>query len=136
MSWTAGIQELIDEFVEIDDQFEKLEVVMDFSKEVVELPFEEWNENNRVHGCQSEAHVEISILDEKVSMRAGADAQIVQGLMGILTIAVNGSSCKEVLDLSPAFAEEMGILNSLTPSRSNGFRTMFDMIQNSVKEMM
>ncbi len=136
MSWPVALQELVDEFVEIDDQFEKLEVVMDFSKEVVELPFEEWNENNRVHGCQSEAHVEISILDEKVSMRAGADAQIVQGLMGILTIAVNGSSCKEVLDLSPAFAEEMGILNSLTPSRSNGFRTMFDMIQNSVKEMM
>ena len=136
MSWPAALQELVDEFVEIDDQFEKLEVVMDFSKEVIELPFEEWNENNRVHGCQSEAHVEISILDEKVSMRAGADAQIVQGLMGILTIAVNGSSCKEVLNLSPAFAEEMGILNSLTPSRSNGFRTMFDMIQNSVKEMM
>ena len=80
--------------------------------------------------------VEISIIDGKVKMRAGADAQIVQGLMGILTIAVNGSSCKDVMDLRPDFAEEMGILNSLTPSRSNGFRTMFDMIQNSVKVMM
>jgi sulfur transfer protein SufE len=29
----------------------------------------------------------------------------------------------------------MGILNTLTPSRSNGFRTMFDMIQKTVKEM-
>ena len=29
--------------------------------------------------------------------------------------------------------EEAGILVSLTPSRSNGFRTMFDMVQNSVR---
>ena len=136
MTWPAALQEMVDDFVEIDDQFEKLEVVMDFSSKVVELPVEEWDESNRVHGCQSEAHVEISINDGKVNMRAGADAQIVQGLMGILTIAVNGSSCEEVLELSPGFAEEMGILNSLTPSRSNGFRTMFDMIQKSVKEMM
>ena len=136
MSWPAALQEVIDDFVEIDDQFEKLEVVMDFSNEVVELPIEEWSESNRVHGCQSEAHVEISIIDGIVNMRAGADAQIVQGLMGILTIAVNGTSCEDVMNLSPDFAEEMGILNSLTPSRSNGFRTMFDMIQNSVKEMM
>ena len=136
MNWSASLQKLIDDFVEIDDQFEKLEVVMDFASEVIELPVEEWDESNRVHGCQSQAHVEISIIDGKVKMRAGADAQIVQGLMGILTIAVNGSSCKDVMDLRPDFAEEMGILNSLTPSRSNGFRTMFDMIQNSVKVMM
>ena len=38
------------------------------------------------------------------------------------------------MELTPQFAEEAGILNSLTPSRSNGFRTMFDMVQNSVKE--
>jgi cysteine desulfuration protein SufE len=136
MSWPTALQEMIDDFIEIDDQFEKLEVVMDFSDEVVELPFEEWNETNKIHGCQSEAHVDVSIIDGIVKMRAGADAQIVQGLMGILTIAVNGTSCEDVMNLSPDFAEEMGILNSLTPSRSNGFRTMFDMIQNSVKEMM
>ena len=53
-----------------------------------------------------------------------------------MSIAVNGSTCEEVIALTPDFAEEMGILNSLTPSRSNGFRTMFDMVKNNVKEMM
>ena len=59
---------------------------------------------------------------------------MVQGLQGILTIAINGNTIQEVLTLTPEFAEEAGILNSLTPSRSNGFRTMFDMIQNSLNE--
>ena len=67
-------------------------------------------------------------------MKSAADAKMVQGLQGILSIAVNGSTIQQVLDLTPDFAEEAGILNSLTPSRSNGFRTMFDMVQREVRE--
>ena len=136
MTWPDAIQEIIDEFQEIDDQFERLEVLMDFSSEVTELPFEEWNDSNLVKGCQSIAHIEVDIRDEKVWMKAAADAKMVQGLQGILSIAVNGSSPETVLKLTPNFAEEAGILVSLTPSRSNGFRTMFDMVQTRVKEAM
>lgn len=134
MTWPKPIQDIIDEFQEIDEQFERLEILMDFAKEVDELPVEDWNEQNLVKGCQSIAHIEVNIRDDLVSMRAAADAKMVQGLQGILSIAINGSSPKQVMELTPEFAEEAGILNSLTPSRSNGFRTMFDMVQNNVKE--
>ena len=134
MTWPASIQEIIEEFQDIEDQFERLEVLMDFSSEVDELPVEDWKESNLVRGCQSIAHIEVEIRDETVWMKAAADAKMVQGLQGILSIAVNGSTPQSVLELTPAFAEEAGILVSLTPSRSNGFRTMFDMVQNRVKE--
>ena len=134
MTWPDSIQEIIEEFQEIDDQFERLEVLMDFSSEVDELPVEEWNDSNLVKGCQSIAHIEVAILDEKVWIKAAADAKMVQGLQGILSIAVNGSTPQTVLELTPAFAEEARILVTLTPSRSNGFRTMFDMVQHRVKE--
>ncbi|DAC38714.1 MAG TPA: SufE family protein [Candidatus Poseidoniales archaeon] len=134
MNWPDSIQEIIEEFQEIEDQFERLEVLMDFAEEVDELPVEEWNDSNLVRGCQSVAHIEVSIRDELVWLRAAADAKMVQGLQGILSIAVNGASPEIVLQLTPDFAEEAGILVSLTPSRSNGFRTMFDMVQNRVKE--
>ena len=134
MNWPDSIQEIIEEFQEIEDQFERLEVLMDFAEEVDELPVEEWNDSNLVRGCQSVAHIEVSIRDELVWLRAAADAKMVQGLQGILSIAVNGASPEIVLQLTPDFAEEAGILVSLTPSRSNGFRTMFDMVQNKVKE--
>ena len=134
MNWPDSIQEIIEEFQEIEDQFERLEVLMDFAEEVDELPVEEWNDSNLVRGCQSVAHLEVSIRDELVWLRAAADAKMVQGLQGILSIAVNGAWPEIVLQLTPDFAEEAGILVSLTPSRSNGFRTMFDMVQNRVKE--
>ena len=134
MSWPVAIQELIEEFQDIDEQFERLEVLMDFSEEVEELPVESWNDSNLVKGCQSVAHIEVEMVEGKVWMKAAADAKMVQGLQGILSIAVNGSTPEQVLELTPDFAEEAGILNSLTPSRSNGFRTMFDMVQRNVRE--
>ena len=134
MSWPAAIQELIEEFQDIDEQFERLEVLMEFSEEVEELPVESWNEENLVKGCQSIAHIEVEMIEGKVWMKAAADAKMVQGLQGILSIAVNGSTPEQVLELTPEFAEEAGILNSLTPSRSNGFSTMFDMVQRNVRE--
>ena len=38
MTWPTSVQEIIDEFQDIEDQFEKLEILMDFSTEVDELP--------------------------------------------------------------------------------------------------
>jgi len=134
MTWSIAIQEIIDEFQDIDEQFERLEILMDFSDEVEELPVESWNEHNLVRGCQSVAHIEVEVIDGVVWMKAAADAKMVQGLQGLLSIAVNGSTAEQVLLLTPDFAEEAGILNSLTPSRSNGFRTMFDMVQNNVRK--
>ena len=134
MSWPVAIQELIEEFQDIDEQFERLEVLMEFSEEVEELPVESWNDSNLVKGCQSVAHIVVEMVEGKVWMKAAADAKMVQGLQGILSIAVNGSTPEQVLELTPDFAEEAGILNSLTPSRSNGFRTMFDMVQRNVRE--
>jgi cysteine desulfuration protein SufE len=135
MNWSPAIQGLIEEFQEIESKFEKLETLMDFADELVPLPVEDWNESNLVRGCQSIAHIEVELSNDEVILKSAADARMVEGLQGILTIAVNGNTPDKVLELTPDFAEEMGLLNTLTPSRSNGFRTMFDMIQNRVKEL-
>jgi cysteine desulfuration protein SufE len=62
-------------------------------------------------------------------MKGGADAQIVQGLMAITAIAVNGLSPVHVSKLSPEYADAMGIQSTLTPSRANGFLNMFKRVQ-------
>ena len=51
-------------------------------------------------------------------------------------MAIHGISADEVLTLTPDFATEMGILNSLSPSRSNGFRNMFDKVMSEIKQQM
>ena len=133
MSYPQALQELIDEFAEIEDKMEILEYVYDLSDEVVEFPSSDWNEKTRIMGCQSEAHLEVVVVDGIVELRSGADAKIVQGMMGIITIAIKGRKAQDVLQLKPDFAQEMGILNSLSPSRSNGFRNIFDKVMSEVR---
>ncbi len=136
MNYSAELSELIEEFQEIDDKMERLEMVFELADEVNLLPVEQWSDLTRVHGCQSEAHVKVEIVDSSINFQSGADSKLVQGLMGILTMAIHGINADEVLTLTPKFATEMGILNSLSPSRSNGFRNMFDKVMNEIKQQM
>jgi len=136
MNYSSELIELIEEFQEIEDKMERLEMVFDLADEVNLLPIDQWSEATRVHGCQSEAHVKVELVDSNVNFQSGADSKLVQGLMGILTMAIHGISADEVLTLTPDFATEMGILNSLSPSRSNGFRNMFDKVMNEIKQQM
>lgn len=134
MTYPAKLAELVEDFQSIDDRMERLEYVFDLASEVNELPTEEWSESTRIHGCQSEAHVRVDLENENVRLYSGADSKLVQGLMGILTIAIDGQPIEIALNLTPEFAIEMGILNSLSPSRSNGFRNMFDKVMSELKE--
>ena len=134
MTYPEKLAELVDDFQSIDDRMERLEYVFDLASEVNELPNDEWTDSTRIHGCQSEAHVRVDIVDENVRLYSGADSKLVQGLMGILTIAIDGQPIEIARTLTPEFAVEMGVLNSLSPSRSNGFRNMFDKVMSTLME--
>jgi len=134
MTYPKNLAELIEEFQEVDDKMERLEMVFDMADEVVPYPPEQWNNDSKVHVVNLKRIVHVEIDDGKVLLFSGADAKLVQGLMGILTIAINGSAPAQALLLSADFAEEMGILNSLSPSRSNGFRNMFDKVMKEIRE--
>ena len=132
MTYPEQLSESIEDFKSIDDRMERLEYVFDLASEVNELPTSEWDDSTRITGCQSEAHVRVDVEDKNVRLYAGADSKLVQGLMGILTIAIDQQPVETAQTLTPDFAVEMGILNSLSPSRSNGFRNMFDKVMNDL----
>ena len=132
MTYPEQLSELIEDFKSIDDRMERLEYVFDLASEVNELPTSEWDDSTRITGCQSEAHVRVDVEEMSVRLYAGADSKLVQGLMGILTIAIDQQPIETARALTPDFAVEMGILNSLSPSRSNGFRNMFDKVMNDL----
>ena len=76
MSGTLTIQDLIEEFQEVEDKMERLEMVFELSEEVDFLDTEHWNDSTRVRGCQSEAHVKVSIENEEIIFKAGADSKL------------------------------------------------------------
>ena len=79
MTYPAALQELVEEFQAIEDKRERLEVLFELADEVIELPHDRWTDTTRVRGCQSEAHVQVSVEDGLVQFLAAADAKLVQG---------------------------------------------------------
>tara|TARA_B100000945_G_C20250262_1_gene534162 strand:+ start:407 stop:844 length:438 start_codon:yes stop_codon:yes gene_type:complete len=129
--WPEHLGKVVEEFSSCFDSMERYELLFQYAKKNPSpLPPEEWDERNQVHGCQSRAHI-VCKLDESgnFNLRGGADAQIVQGLIAITAMAVNGLCPSDVADLSPEFADAMGIRSSLTPSRANGFLNMFKRVK-------
>ncbi|MDE0708261.1 MAG: SufE family protein [Candidatus Poseidoniales archaeon] len=135
MTWPQALQVAIDEFSDVFDPMERYEMLFEWASEVNQLPIDEWNDDNRIHGCQSQAHVLCHLEDGLFYMRGGADAQIVQGLMAITCLAVNGRPPQEVAEIEPTFVDEMGLKASLTPSRSNGFLNMFKRVQGEARSL-
>ena len=131
--YPAALQELIEEFQEVADKRERLEMVFELADEVMLLPADQWTDDTRIRGCQSEAHVKIGREEGLVHMGGAADAKLVQGLMGVLSIAIEGLTPAQAVLVPVDFAEEMGLLNSLTPSRSNGFRNMYDKVMDEIR---
>jgi len=129
-----ALADILEEFEAIEDRTQRFELLFDLADEVTELPTDEWSEGNRVKGCQSQAHIDVRVEDGLVHLRGGADARIVQGLMGLLSLGMNGQTVDVARRVTLDIVEATGLLNSLTPSRSNGFRTMYDMVMSTMGE--
>ena len=56
-----ALAEILEEFNDIEDRTERFDLLFDLAEEVEALPHEEWTEQNRVRGCQSQAHIEVRI---------------------------------------------------------------------------
>ena len=135
MTWPQALQEAIEQFADVIDPKERYEMLFEWAADVNELPTEEWNDANMIHGCQSQAHVECHLEEGMFYMRGGADAQIVQGLMAITAVAVNGMDPSVVSQMEPDYADAMGITSSLTPSRANGFLNMFRRVREEAGKL-
>ncbi|MCS5537290.1 MAG: SufE family protein [Candidatus Poseidoniaceae archaeon] len=128
--WPEALSTIIEDFSEAFDANERYEMLFELAEQVDELPLDEWTEASKVHGCQSEAHIMVGLNENGgFHLRGAADSKIVQGLIAITTVALEGLSIAQVVAFSPLFVEEMGIASALSPSRANGFLNMFKKVQ-------
>jgi cysteine desulfuration protein SufE len=129
------IDDIIDDFALIDDWEERYRYVIELGRALPQLPEAARTEENRVRGCASQVWLETNIasndLGERVlSFNADSDAHIVRGLVAIILTLYSGRTARAILDTDAlAMFAKLGLIEHLTPQRSNGVRSMIERIR-------
>ena len=132
----AALAELVGLFSACPDPTARYQQLLQMAQKLEALPAAEQVAENKVEGCVSQVWV-VAELDRAglLQYRADSDSQLTKGLAALLVRGLSGAEPREVLSLSPGFIDELGLRQSLTPSRNNGFLNMFLKMQKIALEL-
>lgn len=120
---------MVDELASIDDLEDKYDLLIELGKEVADIPTERKSMECLVQGCQSVVHVYATLEDGKLRLHGHADAMIVNGLLALLVLGLDGMTPEAFLKVDPKFIEQTGVIKTLTPSRVNGFYNIHEKLK-------
>ena len=132
--------EIIESFSLFDNWEEKYEYIIDLGKKLPVLDDKYKLPENIIKGCQSTVWLVADYKDGKIFFKADSDAVIVKGLVSMLISVLSGHTPDEILDAKLDFIREIGMMNHLAQTRSNGLLAMIKQMKNyalafkSVKE--
>ena len=123
-------EEIIDAFSLFDTWEEKYEYIIDLGKKLPPLDDKYKVAENIIKGCQSTVWLVTDFVDGKVFFRAESDAVIVKGLVSMLIEVLSGHTPDEILNAKLDFIREIGMMNHLAQTRSNGLVAMIKQMKN------
>ena len=128
------MEELKNEFSIFDDPREKYIYLVDIAKKSPGVNPADQNDNNKVYGCTSQAWILCEEGSDKTyNFHTDSDAMIVKGLLFILQRLFNGHNKKEKLSINgDNILKEIGLGDSISSQRTNGFGAAIHKIQNEL----
>lgn len=127
------LRAMVEELAAIPDLEEKYDALIEMGRAVPDVPAGRKTEACLVHGCQSLVHVYAELgPDGRVALRGHADALIVNGLLALLVLGLDGLTPGQFLAVDPRFIQATGVVGALTPSRVNGFYNVHQKLKADV----
>ena len=116
--------EIIEEFVQLDDWMDRYQLLIDLGEDSGTLEAADKNEQTLIDGCQSRVWLVCSEKDGGLTCSAESDALIVKGIVSLLIRVLSGHTAAEILAADLYFIREIGLAEHLSPTRSNGLLAM------------
>ena len=126
------IQGKINDFREILSMLEghdKLQYIVDISKQVEPLDNKYKLDSFKIRGCASSLWVIPMYKDDVLNFMHDADSAITKGYAKIVLDIFNGQNCKDIVS-AKEIIKDLGIIELLTMQRQNGLGSLLDTIQN------
>lgn len=131
------LQAIVRVFQGVTEPRAKCERLLYYASKLKPLAEAQKQPENKVEGCVSKVYIvcEFNEEDGRVYFEAESDVMLTKGLAGLLVEGLSGVTVEEVLGLTPDFVHMLGLKQSLTPSRSNGFLNMLKLIQKKTLQV-
>ena len=117
-----------------DDWEDRYRYIIDLGKKLPAMPDELKNEDNFVHGCQSQVWISHQYQQDDNTMQflVDSDAHIVRGLAAMVMAAFNQRSPQQILnfDVDEYFGRTQ-LIQHLSPTRGNGLKSMVKKIRSA-----
>ncbi|UUO08226.1 SufE family protein [Blastopirellula sp. J2-11] len=130
---TLTAAELVEEFEFYDDPMDRFQYLIELGRQMPPLDDAYKVEAFRVQGCQSQVWLvpQASQDGGQLYFLGDSDAQIVKGLVALLAMLLSYKTSEEILayDLESLF-DQIGLAQTITPSRANGFYNMVQRIRD------
>ena len=133
------VEQLVEEFEELEDWDERYDLIIDLGRELPKLPEELQTEEYIVTGCMSTVWLATEVVQAErkvIEIQADSDSIIVKGLIVVLLAHYNGKTAGEILDSDAiVLFERLGLNQHLSPQRRNGLFSMVKRLKELAAEV-
>lgn len=127
---TATLLKRYKQFCKIDDNTKRFKRIIELGKKLEPYLDEFRTENHQVKGCASLTYINGELKDGLMQYTGDSNSHLVKGLVALLVEGFSGYTPNEVIEVNPAFIEDMGLSQTLTASRANGFMNTYQMMMD------
>ncbi|MDZ4752729.1 MAG: SufE family protein [Flavobacteriales bacterium] len=125
MSIEQKQKEVFAEFNMFDDWMQKYEYIIELGKELPLIDEEYKQDDYLIRGCQSRVWLHANpTSDGTMHFTADSDAIITKGLVALVVRVLSGAKAKDIVSADLHFVKDIGLMEHLSPTRSNGLASM------------
>ena len=134
-SGSPALDEMVKRLGGTADPKRRYEYVLWLGKKLQPFPEALRQESYKVKGCVSQVYVVGDLQEGVLHWQGDSDAAITKGLLALLIQGMEGLTPAQVVALDPAILAATGLQASLTPSRANGFLSIFRTMQAQASQL-
>jgi cysteine desulfuration protein SufE len=130
MSIESKQQEIVQDFAMFPTWMEKYEYIIELGKDLNVMDEDLKTEDHLIKGCQSRVWLSaIKNEDGTFHFTADSDAIITKGIVALVVRLFEGEKGNDIVQAPMDFLKEIGLIENLSPTRSNGLAAMIKQIK-------
>ncbi|MCJ8169750.1 SufE family protein [Atopomonas sediminilitoris] len=125
MSLPAAAQQVLN-LLQQSPSFEgRNRALLQLGNQLPSFASERRNEQDLVHGCDSQVWLRCAQQGTALHFSASSDARLIRGLLACLLLRANGLTAAELAHVDwPDWLTQLGLKQQLSPSRANGLNAV------------